>query len=387
MVNLTQEQIDAWANAFYAWANAYNTAKELGQDDAEAVETALRWAEETDFGKKPRPYSYDLRPKRPQKPSSDIEEKIAAAAHAYDPTLRTVIFSGQETPLGVGQMSRGLRAKYNRLIAQGYPKETAARMARAEIHGTSLGRHPHGVAADVYFEDITGARLPRNKESQETVDGIAFNFVQSTGGNWGRGGNNYMEKGTAHLDTAPLSPYAPGHHWGDVTEGSRLAYQQAKALHEMDITDASMVPIPVPRKGIVTEHPPDAMGFPDLPKSNLGGGRSDYPTGPLNPEPWQDSFAPAPSYPPPQAAPAISDERQAAAYRALADGLTTAGVRSIGGAAAVPPMDVPVPRARPGGSGPITPPIPAPRPYRTGPKRQIFDILLRNLLDPRPQAK
>lgn len=95
--------------------------------------------------------------------------------------------------------------------------------------------------------------------------------------------------------------------------------------------------------------------------------RSDYPTGPLDPEPWQGSFAPAPFYPPPQASPVISDERQAAAYRTLADGLATAGVGSVGGGTAAAPMEVPVPRARPDGSGRFTPPVPVPRPHRSGP--------------------
>lgn len=81
--------------------------------------------------------------------------------------------------------------------------------------------------------------------------------------------------------------------------------------------------------------------------------RSDFPTGPLNPEPWQDQFAPAPQYAPrtasqerfdetftrsipmgpkaPSLTPGTSNTAQVAAYRGLADSMAQAGVGSIGG--------------------------------------------------------
>ena len=268
MASLTQEQQKAWSFAF-------EKAKEAGLNNDEASDTASNWAKETDFGKNPLPFRYQLGPQRPQKPSSDIEQKVQKATHAYDPTLRAVIFSGQENPLGIGGMNKGQRAKYKSYLSLGYPEDTAGRMVRASTYDNSLGRHPLGEAADVWFEDIAGNRLPETRGSQKKVDQIAFNHVQATGGNWGRGGPGYMSLGTAHLDTAPLSRFAPGPHWGDRSIGSRLMYQQAKGLYDYGRTDPSMVPVPRFRDGWSPADKPELIGPPVPPPVGSEKARND----------------------------------------------------------------------------------------------------------------
>lgn len=168
--------------------------------------------------------------------------------------------------------------------------------------------------------------------------------------------------------------------------------------------------------------------------------RSDYPTGPLNPEPWQDLYAPAPQYAPrtpsqsrfdqtfapsdpqvPPLTPGTSDTGKAVAFRGLADTMQLAGVGGLDGRAAtcreqggltapsidpapglVPDIDtVPYPTARPPMSStpefapPIpsyrspapVPPVPKPRPRSGASKPALRSALPRHTDVPIPTPR
>lgn len=267
MASLTQEQQEAWLSA-------YEKAQNLGLTDEQASTAASTWATRTDFGKNPSATVSLGSANRSDEPSSNIEQLFAAAVEAVDPTFEGVVWSGQEPPVGLANLTSGQRREHRAYMAQGFDSETASRIVNRE---GARYRHPLGVAVDTQVKDIAGKKIA----DRDITDQVAFNFVQATGGNVGRGGFvrydrngrpiNYMSSGTNHYDTANLRP-GMKQFWGSLDKGFLLAMQQANALHDMDRKDSSRVPMPVPRGswGFVDEHPSDAMGIAtEAPKSAI----------------------------------------------------------------------------------------------------------------------
>jgi len=186
---------------------AYQAALQAGLSENEAVAAVNDWASRTNYGENAQPV-YNLGgAQRSQIPSSDVGNAFAKAVSDYNPTLTAEVFSGQEPP---GRAPVGARH-----------------------------RHPPGYAVDTYVRDMAGNRI----NDRNVTDEVAFNFVQGTGGNVGRGGRGYMNYGANHYDIAPLRP-GMGQLWGDTNPGFAQEMQQARMMNNQGLTDQSMLPVP-----------------------------------------------------------------------------------------------------------------------------------------------
>lgn len=154
--------------------------------------------------------AYDMQGRRNLTPSSGIEKKVASAVGQIDPSLTTVLYSGQEP--------RGMAA-------------------------VGSNRHPRGYAGDFRFE-----RGGRPVDDPVLMHDIAMRMAADHKANIGYG-PEYMGNGRMHIDTMPPSEFSArqGPQWGQ-TAGDDWAGNLTFARQTgIGPTPTYGAPVPQPR--------------------------------------------------------------------------------------------------------------------------------------------